>query len=188
MSRKRKSMKQPTSSPHRQLVPREVIEQRILLIRGHKVMLDSSLAELYGVDTSHLNKAVKRNLERFPSDFMFQLTRQEEAALRFHFGISNGRRGGRRYLPYVFTELGVAMLSSVLHTRRAVHVNIAIMRTFARLRAILAHNKQLTRKLEELEKKCNVQFQIVFEELAGLKQPPPLPPKRPIGFLARHDN
>src|SRR5271157_4305739 len=119
--------------PEQQIVPREVIERRIYLIREHKVILDSDLAELYGVETFNLNKAVKRNLDRFPQDFMFQLTREEANVLRFQIGMSKPRgRGGRRYLPYAFTEQGVAMLSSVLNSRRAVQVNIAIMRTFVR--------------------------------------------------------
>jgi hypothetical protein len=115
-------------------VPREVIEQNILLIRGHKVMLDSKLAELYHVTTGNLNKAVRRNVSRFPRDFMFRLTKQEAESLIFQSGISNQQRGGRRHLPFVFTEQGVAMLSSVLNTERAIVVNIAIMRTFVRLR------------------------------------------------------
>jgi hypothetical protein len=122
-------------APEQQIVPVEIIERRIYLIREHKVMLDSDLAELYQVETFNLNKAVKRNLDRFPQDFMFQLTKEKAEVLRFQIGMSkHSGRGGRRYLPYAFTEQGVAMLSSVLNGSRAVQVNIAIMRTFARLR------------------------------------------------------
>lgn len=177
-----------------QLVPVEVIERRILLIRGQKVMLDSHLAELYGVETKFLNRAVKRNLERFPEDFMFQLTPAEAEALRCHFGTSNGSsalrsqnvtsnlaRGGRRYLPYVFTEQGVAMLSSVLRSPRAVQVNIAIMRAFVKLRELLAGHKELGRKLEEMEQKYDAQFKVVFDAIYALMAPPDQPRPR-IGF------
>jgi len=132
------------------LIPREIIEQKIYFIRGQKVMLDSDLARLYEVATFNLNKAVKRNLDRFPQDFMFQLSAKEFESLRFHFGISKPGRGGRRYPPYAFTEQGVAMLSSVLNSKRAVQVNIEIMRAFVRLREILSTHKDLARKLEEL--------------------------------------
>ena len=134
------------------------IERRIFLVRGQKVMLDADLAALYRVPTKSLNLAVKRNVERFPEDFTFQLTDDEVAGLRFHFETSKRGRGGRRYLPYAFTEQGVAMLSSVLRSSRAVQVNIAIMRTFVRLREMLLSNAELARKL------------------------PPAPPKRQIGF------
>ncbi len=119
----------------KELISVEIIERKILLIRGHKVMLDADLAELYEVETFNLNKAVKRNIDRFPEDFMFQLSKEEAASLRFQIGMSKTEgRGGRRYLPYVFTEQGVAMLSTVLNSERAVKVNIEIMRTFVRLR------------------------------------------------------
>ena len=135
------------------IVQQETIERKIYLIRGIKVMLDSDLAELYGVETFNLNKAVKRNLDRFPSDFMFQLTKDEAISLRFQIGMSKvSGRGGRRYLPYAFTEQGVAMLSSVLSSKRAVQVNIAIMRAFVMLREMLATNKDLARKIHEMEK------------------------------------
>ncbi|PYJ30469.1 MAG: DNA-binding protein [Verrucomicrobia bacterium] len=124
------------------------VERRILLIRGQKVMLDADLAELYGVPTKSLNLAVKRNAERFPEDFMFQLTGDEAAGLRFHFETSKTARGGRRYRPYAFTEQGVAMLSSVLRSLRAVQVNIAIMRTFVRLRANTACGRGAERCLD----------------------------------------
>lgn len=164
------------------LIPQEVIEKKIFLIRGQKVMLDKDLAELYGVETFNLNKAVKRNLDRFPADFMFQLTKEEFKNLIFQFGIS--RWGGTRKLPYAFTEQGIAMLSSVLHSKRAVHVNIAIMRAFVRLRELLASHAELSRKLDELEKKYDKQFAIVFHAIRQLIQPPEKS-KREIGFRVR---
>ena len=166
-----------------QLVPSEVIERRILLIRGHKVMLDSDLAALYQVETRVLVQAVKRNVDRFPSDFMLQLAKDEADSLRSQIVISNEGRGGRRYLPYAFTEQGVAMLSSVLNSKRAIAVNIAIMRTFVKLRQILATHKELAERLVALEKTCDQHFTIVFDILKQLTEPPPSPPKRPIGFL-----
>src|SRR3989304_935083 len=136
------------------IVQMEIIEGKILLIRGQKVMLDSDLAELYGVETFNLNKAVKRNIDRFPSDFMFQLTKEEADSLRFQIGMSKTTgRGGRRYLPYAFTEQGVAMLSSVLNSKGAVQVNIAIMRAFVRLREMIASNKELAKRFDDLEKR-----------------------------------
>lgn len=172
-------------APEQQIVPLEVIERRIYLIRERKVMLDSDLAELYEVETFNLNKAVKRNLDRFPQDFMFQLTKEEANVLRFQIGMSKpSGRGGRRYLPYAFTEQGVAMLSSVLNSRRAVQVNIAIMRTFARLRYILATHKELAEKLEAMEKKYDKQFKVVFDVLRQLTEPPPVREKGPMGFIA----
>jgi hypothetical protein len=166
------------------LIPAERIERAILIIRGQKVMLDRDLAELYRVETFNLNKAVKRNLSRFPEDFMFQLSDEEAEALRFQIGMSKPTgRGGRRYLPYAFTEQGVAMLSSVLRSERAVQVNIAIMRAFVRLRELLATHKDLARKLDELEKKYDSQFQVVFEAIKQLMAPPSEPEKkRRIGF------
>lgn len=130
-------------------VPAELIEHRIFLVRGHKVMIDADLADLYQVTTGNLNLAVKRNLGRFPEDFMFQRTRKEFETLRLQFAISN--RGGRRYLPYAFTEHGVAMLSSVLSSKRAVHMNILIIRAFIKLREMLATHKDLARKIEKLK-------------------------------------
>src|SRR6185369_5985925 len=141
------------------LIPLERIERAILLIRGQKVILDTDLAALYGVETGALNRAVKRNLSRFPSDFMLQLTLEEVKILKCQIGISSSGHGGRRRsLPYVFTEQGVAMLSSVLNSDRAVAVNIEIMRAFVRLRQMLATNAELARKLEALEKKYDTQF------------------------------
>lgn len=159
----------------------EKVERRIFLIRGHKVMLDSGLAELYGVKTEVLNQAVKRNHERFPEDFMFRLTTQETASLRSQFVISKEGRGGRRYLPYAFTEQGVAMLSGVLNSKRAVQVNITIMRAFVKLRRMLATHKDLARKLEELEGKYDAQFKAVFDAIRELMRPPE-PSRRRIGF------
>jgi hypothetical protein len=165
------------------IVPLEIIESRIYLIRGHKVMIDRDLAELYGVKTSNLNKAVKRNIDRFPSDFMFQLTKEEADSLRFQLGTSKAEgRGGRRYLPYVFTEQGVAMLSSVLNSDRAIQVNIAIMRTFVKLREMIATHKDLAHKLDELEKKYDAQFRVVFDAIRQLMAPPTEAKKRKIGF------
>jgi len=134
-------------------VPAERIEQTILVIRGHRVMLDTELAKLYGVATKVLNQAVKRNRTRFHMDFMFQLTAEEGTSLRSHIVTLKPSRGQhRKYRPYVFTEQGVAMLSSVLHSERAVQVNIAIMRAFVRLREMIGSNKALARRLNELEK------------------------------------
>ena len=167
------------------LIPVEVIEKRIYLIRGQKVMLDSDLAELYEVETSNLNKAVKRNIDRFPQDFMFQLTKKESESLRFQLGISKSEgRGGRRYPPYAFTEQGVAMLSSVLRSKRAVQVNIEIMRAFVRLRQLLASNVELARKLESLEKKYDSKFRVVFDAIRQLMRPPESSRKQ-IGFKVK---
>ena len=164
-------------------IPAERIERAILVIRGQKVMLDEDLSALYEVTTGNLNKAVKRNLDRFPEDFAFQLTDQEFADLRFHFGSSRSW-GGRRYAPYAFTEQGVAMLSSVLRSQRAARVNVEIMRTFVRLRELLATHADLARKLEALEKKYEAQFRVVFEAIRQLMAPPPEPKKGRIGFHA----
>jgi hypothetical protein len=174
-------MNQPDKNQPR--VPLEIIERRIYLIREQKVMLDADLAELYQVPTKVFNQAAKRNLERFPSDFMFQLTREETKILRSQIVTSNW--GGRRYLPYAFTEQGVAMLSSVLKSKRAVQVNITIMRAFVRLREILATHRDLARKLEEMEKKYDAQFRVVFEAIRQLMEPTPAaaPIKQRIGFL-----
>ncbi|PIQ82231.1 MAG: DNA-binding protein [Candidatus Omnitrophica bacterium CG11_big_fil_rev_8_21_14_0_20_64_10] len=168
-------MSQPISSKQ--------IEQRIYLLRGHKILLDSDLAELYGIKTFNLNKAVKRNRDRFPNDFMFQLTGEETKNLKFHLGISSW--GGRRYRPYAFTEQGVAMLSSVLNSKRAVQVNIAIVRIFVKLRSLLAGNRALEHRLDALEKKYDAQFGAVFDAIRKLiAETPPSPPRRRIGFLA----
>jgi ORF6N domain len=166
------------------LVPVEVIERRIYLIRGQKVMTDSDLAELYRTPTKSLNLAVRRNAMRFPGDFMFQLSQEEADSLRFQIETSKTGRGGRRYLPYVFTEQGIAMLSSVLNSERAVLVNVAIMRTFVKLREIMASHKDLAHKIEALERKYakhDQQIQVVFDAIKRLLEPP-VSPKRRIGF------
>jgi hypothetical protein len=164
------------------LVPVERVERMILLIRGQKVMLDSDLAELYAVETRVLIQAVKRNIERFPQDFMFQLNEDEFNNLRSQFVTSSW--GGRRYRPYAFTEQDVAMLSSVLKSKRAIQVNIEIMRTFVRLREILFTHRDLARKFEELEKKYDKQFRIVFEAIRQLMESPG-PAKKQIGFIKK---
>jgi len=163
----------------------ERIERFIFLIRGHKVMLDDDLAELYDVQTKVFNQAVKRNRNRFPSDFMFQLTDEEYHSLRSQFvTLDTGRGRHRKYLPFVFTEQGVSMLSSVLRSDRAVRVNIEIMRAFVRLREVLATHKDLAAKLEAMEKKYDAQFKVVFDAIRQLMIPPE-PKKRKIGFLVR---
>ena len=162
------------------LIPVDRIEKAILLIHGQKVMLDADLAELYGVETKVLVQAVKRNLERFPEDFMFQLSQEEFAILRSQI-VTSSDWGGRRYRPYAFTEQGVAMLSSVLRSQRAIQVNIEIMRAFIRLRQMLASHVELARKLDALEKKYDAQFKQVFEAIRQLMAPPE-PKRRPIGF------
>jgi hypothetical protein len=177
-------MTSPEKMRERSLVPAEVIERRILLLRGHKVILDSQLAELYEVPTFRLNEAVKRNQRRFPEDFMFRLTKEEAGPLTSQSAMSKAGRGGRRTLPYVFTEQGVAMLSTVLNSERAIAVNITIMRTFVRLRQILATHKELAARLEVLERKYDQKFKVVFDVLKQLMQPPPSPPKPPLGFIS----
>ena len=161
------------------LTPQEAIEGKILPIRDHKVMLDKDLAKLYSVTTSNLNKAVSRNIDRFPDDFMFRLSKEEFKNLKFHFGTSSW--GGTRKLPRAFTEQGVAMLSSVLHSKRAIQVNVEIMRAFVRLRQMLASNAGLARKLTSLEKKYDAQFKVVFDAIRSLMTPPEKPKSR-IGF------
>lgn len=167
------------------LIVRGDIESKIYLIRGHKVMIDRDLAALYGVTTGNLNKAVRRNLDRFPPDFMFRLARQEAEALRFQIGsLRHGQHS--KYLPYVFTEHGVAMLSSVLNSKRAVQVNIQIIRAFMRLRALILSNTDLQRKLEDLEKKYDQQFRSVFEAIRSLLGEG-AEPKRIEGFKTGRD-
>jgi len=165
-------------------VPAEVLERRIYLIRGQKVMLDSDLANLYQVTTGNLNLAVRRNAERFPPDFMFQLTEEEFANLSLQFAIS--RHGGRRYLPYAFTEHGVAMLSAVLKSRRAVEMSILIVRAFVKLREMVAANKDLAERigrLEAISRDHASVINILAEEIEYIKAPP-IPPSRRIGFPA----
>ena len=155
------------------MIPAERIERSILLLRGQKVMLDRDLAELYGVETRVLVQAVKRNLRRFPADFMFQLSKQELENWRSQSVISNpNTKMGLRRRPYAFTEQGVAMLSSVLHSDRAVDVNVAIMRAFVRLREMLATHADLARRLDELERKYDQQFAVVFQAIHQLMKPP----------------
>ena len=174
----------PDSAAEPAVVP--LIESRILLIRGQKVLLDSDLAALYQVETRALNQAVRRNAERFPEDFMFQLSLEETQALTSQSVISNqGGRGGRRYRPYAFTEQGIAMLSSVLQSKRAIGVNIAIVRTFVRLRQLLATHEDLARRLDQLEWRQSEQegrVQYVFETIQQLIEAPEIEPKRRIGF------
>ena len=161
----------------------EQIQHKILLIHGHKVMIDSDLATLYGVSTKALNQAVKRNRERFPEDFMLQLSAAEASALRSQIVTSKGR-GGRQYRPHACTEQGVAMLSSVVHSERAIQVNIMIMRAFVRLREMIASHKDLARRLAELEKKYDSQFKVVFDAIRRLMEPTTPKPRR-IGFHAK---
>ena len=167
------------------LIPQERIVNRIFLIREKKVMLDGDLAELYRVKTRALVQAVKRNADRFPGDFMFRLSSEEALTMRSQFVIASKRN--IRYQPYAFTELGVAMLSSVLNSKRAIQVNIQIMRAFTRLRDLLATHKDLREKVEELERKYTAhdeQFKVVFEAIRQLLNPPE-EPRNPIGFRQR---
>jgi hypothetical protein len=156
--------------PEQSPIPLERIERAILVLRGHRVILDKDLSVLYGVTTGNLNKAVNRNLERFPDDFMLRLTEAEFNDLRFQFGRS--RWGGTRTLPRAFTEQGVAMLSSVLRSPRAALVNIEIMRAFVRLREMIATNRDLARRLDDLEKRYDAQFKGVFDAIRQLMAPP----------------
>ena len=165
----------------KEIITVETIERKIYLVRGHKVMLDSDLAEMYAVATKVLLQAVKRNLDRFPGDFMFQLNYQEVAVLRSQIVTSKPGRGGRRYLLYAFTEQGVAMLSSVLNSERAIEVNIHIMRAFVKLREMIASHKDLARRLDDLEKKYDAQFKVVFDAIRQLMIPPDKK-KEKIGF------
>jgi phage regulator Rha-like protein len=169
----------------RQLVPLSQIEERIYLVRGQRVMLDSDLAELYGVETKNLLKAVKRNFERFPEDFIFQMTSEEFGRLRFQFGTSNVGRGGRRYLPYAFTEHGAIMAASVLRSERAVKVSVHVVRAFVKLRQIVASHRQLAQKMEELERRLDghdTDIQALLGAIRELMAPPPEPPRKRIGF------
>ena len=161
------------------------VESLIYLVRGHKVMLDEDLAVLYGVETRILTRAVRRNLDRFPQDFMFQLSEQEVANLRSQIGISSSTYGGRRYRPLVFTEQGISMLSTILRSKQAVHVNIEIMRTFVKLREFISSNRELAKKLIELEQRYDQQFKVVFDAIREIMLPKELPKKRHIGFTLR---
>lgn len=182
------------------MIPAEKIQKAIYLVRGQKVMLDRDLAAMYGVPTKALKQAVRRNATRFPADFMFVLTREEFADWRSQFVTSNADRaeflrsqsvtsktdprGGTQYPPMAFTEQGVAMLSSVLNSERAIQVNIAIMRTFTQLRRMLASNTELARKLANLEKRYDAQFKVVFDAIRQLMTPLD-PPRKQIGFHVR---
>ena len=170
----------------KELIPVEIIEKKIYLIRGHKVILDSDLAELYGVETKRLNEQVRRNLKRFPDDFMFQLTEEEAESLRSQSAtLKSGRGKHRKYLPYAFTEQGVAMLSSVLNSDRAIEVNVQIMRTFVKLREMLSSNKELVHKLTLLEnrlEKHDAEIKAIFNAIRQLMVPPETKSKKPIGF------
>ncbi|MCK4357819.1 MAG: ORF6N domain-containing protein [Candidatus Cloacimonetes bacterium] len=162
------------------IIPIETIMSKIIIIRNEKVMLDKDLAKLYCVETKVLNQAIKRNIKRFPPDFMFKLIDEEFKNLRSQIVTSSW--GGRRTPPYAFTEQGVAMLSSVLNSQRAIEVNIAIMRAFVKLRRMIESHKQLAVKLEKMEAKYDYQFKIVFEAIKELMSPLPKKPKRRIGF------
>jgi|ERR1039458_2925246 hypothetical protein len=172
------------AKPQAAVIPVERIAARIYLIRGEKVMVDSDLAELYGVPTSRLNEQVKRNIERFPKDFAFQLTGGEFDALMSQIAISNIGRGGRRKLPWVFTEHGVAMLSSILRSKRAVQVNIEIIRAFVTLRQMLATNEELARKVQQLDRKVT----ILYDNFQKFIAPPNPPKKHPIGYVPAKDD
>jgi phage regulator Rha-like protein len=168
-------------------LPPKSVESRIYLIRGEKVMLDEDLATLYEVEVKVLNQAVKRNIKRFPEDFMFQLASEEAAFLRSQtVTLDAGRGQHRKYRPHAFTEQGVVMLAGVLRSERAVLVNIEIMRAFVRMRKLLAENKDLARKLAALERKYDEQFKVVFDAIRQLMAPP-VTRKRPIGFIHNDD-
>jgi hypothetical protein len=160
-------------------LPRKVVESMIYIIREERVMLDFDLASLYGVETKQLKRSVKRNILRFPKDFMFQLTQEEGEVLRCQFGTSSW--GGSRYSPFVFTEQGVAMLSSVLNSARAIEMNILIMRTFINLRKMMSSHEDLRKKIEEMESKYDQNFRVVFTALKKMMDEPKKP-KRKIGF------
>ena len=171
-----------------ELIAAPAIEKRIFVVRGRQVMLDEDLADLYGVETKRLVEQVKRNVERFPADFMFQLDEAEAAALRSQIATSKAGRGGRRYAPYVFTEQGVAMLSGVLRSKRAIAVNVEIMRAFVELRRATASYSALEKRIRELEREATARFgrhdkqlDQIFKTLRQLIAPPARP-KRPVGF------
>jgi hypothetical protein len=177
------------SSPSTEIsIPNQLIERRIYLVRDQKVMLDEDLAELYGVPTKRLNEQVTRNLHRFPEDFMLQLTPDEALALRSQNAtLKSGRGQHRKYVPRAFTEHGILMLSSVLRSERAVQVNIAIMRAFVRLRELATSHAELTRKLNALEAKYDVQFKVVFDAIRALMDAD-VKPRRRIGFKPDEQN
>lgn len=162
----------------------ETVALRIHVIRGEKVILDSDLAAIYGVTTSNFNKAVRRNVDRFPEDFMFQLTKEEYESLRFQIGISKTGRGGRRHMPYAFTEHGALMAANILNSETAVRASIQVIRAFVKMRYMLESNKELARKIDALERKYDSQFKVVFEAIRKLMVPPDKP-KGEIGFATR---
>jgi hypothetical protein len=169
------------------LIPVRRVEEMILQIRGQKVLLDADLATLYGVTTKRLNEQVRRNSERFPLDFMFQLTQEEAERLRSHFAtLETGRGRHRKYLPYAFTEHGAIMAASVLNSPRAIDVSVAVVRAFVRLRLMLASNADLARKLAALEKKYDAQFKVVFDAIRQLMIPP-APKRRKLGFMPKEE-
>ncbi len=166
-----------------------MIASKIYMIRAKRVMIDSDLAQLYGVVTKNLNKAIVRNMGRFPEDFMFQLSPEEARSLRFQIGTSNKGRGGRRYLPYAFTQEGVAMLSAVLNSPRAIQTSVLIMRAFIKLREMIANNELIRQKIEALEKKYDRhdgQLKNIFDALRELLEPPKTPNKKPVGFHVKY--
>lgn len=168
-------------------VPVEHITHSIFIVRGQRVLLDSELAALYGVPTKRFNEQVKRNLARFPADFMFQLAAEEVASLRSHFATSKPSRGGRRYAPYAFTEHGAIMAATILNSSRAVEMSVYVVRAFVQLRDMLASNKELARRLDELERKLSTHDQAitgVLKTIRELMSPPPAPKRRGIGFTA----
>lgn len=186
------------------LLPLESITQRIAILRGQKILLDADLAQLYGVPTKRFNEQVKRNLERFPADFMFQVTEEEFAALRSHFATSNGQpagRGGRRYLPFAFTEHGAIMAATILNSPRAIQVSVYVVRAFVQLRELIVSNKELALRLDDLENKTElmslkhdtfehntrVQLKQIFDALRDLMAPAEPTQKRPIGFVTPED-
>ena len=170
------------------VVPIERIEQSILFIRGEKVMLDSDLAEIYGVETKALNQAVKRNASRFPEDFMFRLTPADVAELnRSQIVTGSQKHRDPRFPPYAFTEHGALMLANVLNSERAAQTSVLVVRAFVRLRQLLSSNAELARKLESLEKKYDAQFKIVFDAIRQLMSPP-AKPNREIGFHVKYDD
>lgn len=164
------------------------IESMIYIIRGHKVMLDSDLAELYGVETKALKRAVKRNINRFPSDFMFEMNKEELENWRRQFGTSNKEKMGLRILPFAFTELGVAMLSSVLNSNQAIEVNISIMRIFFQLRSFLLMEEKLNKRMDKLESGINKVFKVVFQRLDDVDEATPAlkPTRKKIGLNPNH--
>ena len=168
------------------LVPVERIEKAILVIRGEKVILDEDLARLYGVPTMRLNEQVSRNLDRFPSDFMFRLNKEEFQFLKSQFAISKkSGRGGRRRPPRAFTEHGILMLSSVLRSKRAVQVNIEIMRAFVNMRQLLTEREGLVKRIEALERHYDKQFRIIFDAIKKLMEPPDKKSKQRMGFYVK---